>query len=122
MFFMFTVTAPLDKGTEVTKAFLKAVETPPPPYLRSLGVYATYGDEGYKWYNIVEIDDEHVSEGLAELMKRTVPFDDIEGLKIQMENLISMRAAIELQMELRKIYERGEISLSKEEESERAQE
>jgi len=122
MFFMFTVTAPLDKGTEVAKTFLKAVETPPPPYLKSLGVYATYGDEGYKWYNIIEIDDEHVSEGLAELMKRTVPFDDIEGLKIQMENLISMRAAIELQMELRKIYERGEISLSKEEESERAQE
>jgi len=54
-------------------------------------------------------------------MKRTVPFDDIEGLKIEMENLISMRAAIELQTELGKIYARGEISLS-EEESERAQE
>jgi len=122
MFFMFTVTAPLGKGTEVAKTFLKAVKTPPPPYLKSLGVYATYGDEGYKWYNIVQIDDEHVSEGLDELMKRTVPFDDIEGLKIQMENLISMRAAIELQTELGKIYARGEISLSKEEESERAQE
>jgi len=119
---MFTVTAPLDKGTEVAKTFLKAVETPPPPYLRSLGVYATYGDKGYKWYNIIEIDDEYISEGLAELMKRTVPFDDIEGLNIEMENLISMRAAIELQTELGKIYARGEISLSKEEESERAQE
>lgn len=114
MFFMFIVTAPLNKGLEVTKTFLKAVETPPPPYLKSLGVYTTYGGEGYKWYNLVEIDDEHISEGLAELMKRTVPFDDIEGLKIEMENLISMRAAIELQTELGKIFARREISLSQE--------
>jgi hypothetical protein len=90
---MFTVTAPLNKGVEVTKTFLKAVETPPPPYLRSRGVYATYDDEGYKWYNIVEIDDKHVSEGLTELMKRTVPFDSIDGLRIRMEILTSMRAA-----------------------------
>jgi len=121
MLFMFTVTAPLDKGGEVSKTFLKAVETPPPPYLKSLGVYVTYGGKGYKWYNIIEIDDEHVSEGLDELMKRTAPFDYIEGLKIEMENLTSMRDAIELQMELAKIYARGEISLS-EEESESAQE
>ena len=61
---MFIVTAPLAKGVEVTKTFLKAVETPPPPYLRSRGVYTTYGDDGYKWYNIVEIDDKHVSEDI----------------------------------------------------------
>jgi KaiC/GvpD/RAD55 family RecA-like ATPase len=90
---MFTVTAPLHKGIEVTKTFLKAVETPPPPYLRSRGVYTTYDDEGYKWYNIVEIDDKRVSEGLTELMKRTVPFDSIEGLRIRMEILTSMRVA-----------------------------
>jgi hypothetical protein len=114
VFFMFIVTAPLDKGLDVAKTFLETVKTPPPPYLKSLGVYATYGDKGYKWYNIVEIDDKHVSEGLTELMKRTVPFDDIEGLKIKMEILTSMRTAIELQMELGKIYARGRISLSRE--------
>jgi hypothetical protein len=108
VFYMFIATAPLNKGTEVAKAFLKAVETPPPPYLKSLGVYATYGDEGYKWYNLVEIDDDHTAEGLSELMKRTIPFDDVEGLKIKMENLISMRDSIELQMELSKVYARGE--------------
>lgn len=113
MFVMFTATAPLNKALEFTKAFLKTVETPRPPHLRSRGVYATYGDEGYKWYNIIEIDDEHISEGLAELMKRTVPFDSIGGLKIKMENLISMRDATELTMGLSEIYARGAISLSR---------
>ena len=96
MFLMFTVTAPLSKGIDVTKTFLKAVETPPPPYLRSRGVYTTYGDEGYKWYNLVEVDDNKVSEGFTELMKRTVPFDGIEGLKVKVEILESMRTAVEV--------------------------
>ena len=108
MFYMFITTAPLNKGSEVAQAFLKAVETPPPPYLKSRGIYVTYGDEGYKWYNLVEIDDEHISEGLDELMKRTIPFDDVEGLKIKMESLISMRESIDLQRELSRVYARGE--------------
>jgi len=94
--FMFIVTAPLNRGVEVTKTFLKAVETPPPSYLRSRGVYTTYGDEGYVWYNIVEIDDKHVAEGLTEVMKRTVPFDGIEGLRIKMKILTPMRTAVEV--------------------------
>ena len=113
-FLLFHVTAPLNKAGDVARTFLKAVGTPPPPYLRSLGVYVTYGGKGYKWYNIVEIDDDHVPEGLNELSKRTIPFDDIEGLEIRMEYLTSMRTAIEVQMELSKIFERGSISLSKE--------
>ena len=100
---MFTMTAPLNKAIEVTKTFLKVVEKPPPPYLKSRGVYTTYGDEGYKWYNIVEIDDKHISEGLTELMRRTVPFDSIEGLKNKMEILMTGRAGTELLMELGKV-------------------
>jgi len=96
MILMFNVTAPLNKGVEVTKTFLKTVETSPPPYLRSRGVYTTYSEEGYRWYNIVEIDDVHIHEGFTELMKRTVPFDSIEGLKINMEILTPMRAAVEV--------------------------
>ena len=100
MLFMLIQTAPLNKAIEVTKTFLKVVEKPPPPYLKSRGVYMTYGDEGYKWYNIVEIDDKHVSEGLTELMRRLVPFDSIEGLKNKMENLVTVRAAIENAMKI----------------------
>lgn len=96
MILMFVVTSPLDKGVEVTKTFLEAVKVAPPPYLRSRGVYTTYGDEGYKWYNIVEIDDDHVAEGLSELQRRTLPFDCIEGLRIKMEILTSMREAVEV--------------------------
>ena len=70
MIIMFNVTSPLNKGVEVTKTFLKTVETSPPPYLRSRGVYTTYSEEGYRWYNIVEIDDVHIQEGFTELMKR----------------------------------------------------
>ena len=91
MLFMMVMTAPLNKAIEITKTFLKVVETEPPPYLKSRGVYVTYGDEGYKWYNIVEIDDKHISEGLTELMKRTVPFDDIEGVKVKLEILTRAR-------------------------------
>lgn len=114
MFFMLIATAPLNKGSEFATTFLKVAGTPPPPYLKSRGVYVTYGDEGYKWYNIIEIDDEHISDGLTELMERTIPFDDIEGLKIEMESLTSMRDAIELTMKLREDIERGSISLSEE--------
>ena len=66
-------------------------------------MYTTYGDEGYKYYNIVEIDDKHISEGLTELMKRLVPFDDIEGLKTKMENLMTARAGIGLQIEMGRV-------------------
>ena len=110
MLYMFVVTAPLNKGVEVAQAFLKAVETPPPPYLKSRGVYVTYGDKGYKWYNLIEIDDENVTEGLTEIMERTIPFDEIEGLKIKMENLISMRDSIELQRDLIEVFARGEYT------------
>ena len=103
MLYMMIMTAPQNKAIDVTKTFLKVVETAPPPYLKSRGVYVTYGDEGYKWYNIIEIDDKHVSEGIAELLKRTVPFDDIEGVKIKMEILSTARAAIGLAMELGRI-------------------
>ncbi len=96
MILMFIVTSPLDKGIDVTKTFLDAVRVSPPPYLRSRGVYTTYGDEGYKWYNIVEIDDTHVSEGLTELHRRTIPFDCIEGLRIKMEVLTPMRQAVDV--------------------------
>jgi len=103
MLFMLITTVPQNKAIELGKAFLKAVEKPPPPYLKSRGVYTAYGDEGYKYYNIVEIDDKHISEGLTELMRRTIPFDDIEGLKTRMEILVSVRAGMELQMELGRI-------------------
>ena len=96
MILMFNVTSPLNKGVEVTRTFLKTVGTSPPPYLRSRGVYTTYSEEGYRWYNIVEIDDSHIQEGFTELMKRTVPFDSIEGLKINMEILTPMRTAVEV--------------------------
>ncbi len=96
MILMFNVTSPLNKGVEVTKTFLKTVETSPPSYLRSRGIYTTYSEEGYRWYNIVEIDDLHIQEGFTELMKRTIPFDRIEGLKINMEILTPMRTAIEV--------------------------
>lgn len=103
MLCMLVTTAPQNKAIEVGKAFLKAVEKAPPPYLKSRGVYSTYGDEGYKWYNLVEIDDKHVSEGMTELMRRLVPFDDIEGLKTKMEILVSVRTGIEMLMELGRI-------------------
>lgn len=113
MFLMFVVTAPVTKGSEVASAFLSVVETPPPPYLKSRGVYVTYGDEGYKWYNLVEIDDEHVSEGMDELMRRTISFDDVEGLKVKMEVVVSMRDAIKLQMDLSRIIKSGDVWLTK---------
>ncbi|KPV61722.1 MAG: hypothetical protein AOA66_1692 [Candidatus Bathyarchaeota archaeon BA2] len=100
MLCMMIMTAPHNKAIDVAKTFLKVVETPPPPYLKSRGVYVTYGDKGHKWYNIIDIDDKHISEGITELVRRTVPFHDIEGVKIKTEVLMTARAAIELGMEL----------------------
>ena len=100
MLFMLIMTAPQNKAIEIGKAFLKVVEKAPPPYLKSRGVYLTYGNGGHKWYNIVEIDDKHVSEGMTELTRRLVPFDDIEGLQTRIEILVSVRTAIGLAMEM----------------------
>ncbi len=100
---MVTMSAPLHKNDEVTKHFMKASQVTPPPYIKSLGVYATYGDEGYKYYNIIEIRDQNLAEGLKELIIRLMPFDNIEGFKIKIENLVKVRAGIELMRELGKL-------------------
>jgi len=94
--FMVTTTYPLNKATEVMETFLKVAETKPPPYLKSRGFYNCYGGKGIKSYNIVEIEDAHIAEGAAELQRRLIPFNSIEGLEITFETLMTVRESIEL--------------------------
>ncbi|NVM54309.1 MAG: hypothetical protein HWN66_11460 [Candidatus Helarchaeota archaeon] len=103
MFVMITMEAPLDKAPEMTKVFLKLVQGKKSPHLKNRGVYGTHGDTGYKWYNIVEVDDANLEKGFIDMMKNLVPFDDIEGYKVKMELLMKARDAATVMMEAGKV-------------------
>jgi hypothetical protein len=97
MIVLVTSTWPLTKNTEVTDTFLK-VATSPPPYIKSLGNYMVMSRAVKEStnINIVEIDDEHIVEGLAELTRRSMPFFSIEGFGTTTEIIMPLRAAMEL--------------------------
>ncbi len=100
---MVTMVNPLHKVEDGIKTFLKMAETTKPQYTKSLGLYACHGDVGYKLYNIVEIDDDHISEGLTELYRNLMLYDNIEGFKVKVELLYSMRTGVELLKEAGRI-------------------
>jgi len=95
MLFMSTMTAPSHVNVKLAKKFIEVASEAPPPYLKSLGLYACYGGDGYKWYHIIEIDDDKVDVGMKELLKRSIPLDEIEGVKTTMEPLITVRQGFE---------------------------
>lgn len=79
------------------------VETRKPKFVKSLGLYVCHGDVGYKLYNIIETGDAHISEGLTELYRNLMLYDNIEGFKVKIELLYSMRTGVELWKEAGRI-------------------
>lgn len=100
---MVTMENPLSRVEDGIKTFLKMVETQKPQYVKNLGLYVCHGDIGYKLYNIVEIGDDHISEGLTELYRNLMLYDNIEGFKVKIELLYSMRTGVELLKEAGRI-------------------
>lgn len=98
MFVMLTTTYPLDKTVEVAKRFIKAQqETPAPPFIKTVGVFVTSSlESGMKVYGISEIEAGKENEGLQEISRGMIPFFDIEGLRYQIEPVLSVEEAISM--------------------------
>lgn len=97
MFVMTTVTYPPDKTVEVVKVFMKAEETPLPPFLKRHHVLITSaGESGLCTYGIYEVQAGKEYEGLQEISKRMVAFFGIEGFRQRIDNAMTPEEAIPL--------------------------
>jgi len=98
MFIVMTSTYPLDKTLEVTRAFIKAIETPEPDYLKRVYVLtSTIIDTGMKVIVIYEVDDDKVPDAIKYITKRMAElFYSIEGYRYQIEPMLTAEEAIPL--------------------------
>jgi len=93
MFVMVTHTYPLDKATEVGKAFTKL--PPRSPFIKRVGLYSILSTElGVKNYGLYEIEDEKLAEGLREMTKRLLNYKDVVGFGFKIEPLLTPEEAL----------------------------
>lgn len=97
MFLISNAMYPTDKAIEIARRFIKAVETPLPPFIRRIHVLTTAaGENGIKVLGIYEVDDDKVTDGIKEMTKYYVQFYDIEGFKYSIEPMLKAEEAIPL--------------------------
>ena len=95
MFVMVTSTYPHDKAIEVGKAFIKTLETPLPSFVK-FTVYVCSTELGIKGYVLYEIEDAKLAEGLREVVKRHVTYQNIAGYRWKVETLLTAEEALPL--------------------------
>ena len=93
MFVMVISTYPHDKATEVGKAFIKNMENPLPSFVKFV-VYVTSTELGIKGYVLYEIEDEKLAEGIREVVKRHVTYQNIVGYRWNIETLLTAEEAL----------------------------
>ena len=97
MFILGTTHMPPGKAPEVARRFVKAVETPMPPFIkRVMTLVSAAGEQWFKSIAIFEVDDAKVTDGIKEVMKYETQFLDIEGYKYQLEVMLKPEEAITL--------------------------
>jgi len=94
MFFMMTETWPTKSTAAVGKIAVEVLAKAPPPHVKRLGIYIAAGGDGFKVYNLYEIEGGHVEEGIRELNKGLVPFYSVEGWKYTLEPLMTPEEAL----------------------------
>ena len=95
MFVMTIINYPPDKTVEIAKTFMKAEETPLPPFLKRLQVLiGSAGESGLSTYGIYEVEAGKEYEGLQEISKRMVAFFGIEGFRYRVETVMTPEEAI----------------------------
>lgn len=97
MFLVMTSTYPLDKATEVARAYIKSNETPFTYIRRVNTLISTHQELGIKALSIFEVDDDKVPDGIKESNKRIAEvFYNIEGYRYQVEPMLTAEEAIPL--------------------------
>ena len=95
MLFLLISTFPPNKGPEIGKQGLKAVEKPVPPYVKVLGMWATCGGQlGTKFYSLYEVEKGKVEEGFKWIQLSSIPFESIEGMRSKVEILTPVEEAM----------------------------
>jgi len=83
------VVYPPDKSIRVAKKFFEVMAKPLPPFLKRLYTIGNSKiDPGIKVLIIYEVDDARVTEGLIEITKQCVQFNDIEGFRYEIETML----------------------------------
>jgi hypothetical protein len=92
MIIMVTQWIPYDKTEQWVKIFLKEVTGPLPPYIKKWRSYATPdGDLGMKGYNLVYVEKGKGDEAQIYITKAFMPFWEIEGFSMKIEELLGMK-------------------------------
>ena len=97
MFIMTTVIYPPDKAVKMAKKFIEATAKPLPPFIKRLHILSNVRvDVGMKIHGIYEVDDAKIKEGIIELGKYFMQFNDIEGCKYEIEPMLTVQEAMPL--------------------------
>jgi len=95
MLFLQIATFPPDKGPDIGKQGLKAMEMPVPPYVKIVGRWVTCGGQvGTKFYSIYEVEKGKVEEGFKWIQSSSIPFESIEGMRSKVEILTPVEEAM----------------------------
>jgi len=78
MLVMVTGTFPLNIRKKVIEAHMKSMEEPM-SHVKNIGSWTCLGGEGINYWYVYELEKGHEKEGLKELAKAEVHFQDIEG-------------------------------------------
>jgi len=101
MFFMITTTYPPNKVGDAVQVFRKSLAEPLPSFLKRLHVLTPggIGEPGIRTYSIFEADKGKEYDALAELNRRMAWYHNIEGIRYQIETLLTAEEAIPLFLE-----------------------
>ena len=89
MIIMITIYYPNHKAIEVAKLILKQPREI--PYVKKWRVFNTAaGTDGMKQYHLLYTEKEKAEDAFMEIYKYFMPFNQIEGYRIQIETLIGV--------------------------------
>jgi len=93
--FLQIATFPPSKGPEVGRAGMKAIQSPQPDFVKTIGQWVTCaGKHGTKFYSIYEIEKEKIEEGFKWIQSSTIAFESIEGMRTKLEILTPVEEAM----------------------------
>jgi len=97
MIIMSTMTWPTTSAVEMGKAVVKNFqELPFPDYIKPLGIYNTFYENGVKGYAILEIEKGKEEDAFKFLNKRVVNYLSIPGFGCKEERLRTMEESLAL--------------------------
>jgi hypothetical protein len=86
---MVTVNYPNHKSVEIAKLYLKQPREI--PYVKKWRIFNTFGgNDGIKQYHLLYTDKEKAEDAFMGISKYFMPFNQIEGFRIQSEALLGV--------------------------------